>query len=158
MPGTIESRDDTGAELIARVLLRFGVNRFYGLQGGHIQPIWDAIVRFGGAVVDTRDERAAVHMAHAEAELTGDIGVALVTAGPGVTNAITAVANAYKARAPVLIIGGAVPRPQYGAGALQEIPQIDLMRPITRAAVSVWEPRRLAHELDMVISVALGTG
>ena len=158
MPGTTESRDDTGAELIARVLLRFGINRFYGLQGGHIQPIWDAIVRFGGAVVDTRDERAAVHMAHAEAELTGDIGVALVTAGPGVTNAITAVANAYKARAPVLIVGGAVPRPQYGAGALQEIPQIDLMRPITRAAVSVWEPRRLSHELDMVLSVALGTG
>ena len=115
MPGTTETRNDTGAELIARVLLHFGVNRFYGLQGGHIQPIWDAITRFGGVVVDTRDERAAVHMAHAEAELTAKIGIALVTAGPGVTNAITAVANAYKARTPVLIIGGAVPRPQSGA-------------------------------------------
>lgn len=158
MPRTTKIINDTGAELIAHVLLGLGVKRFYGLQGGHIQPIWDAIIRFGGEVVDTRDERAAVHMAHAESELTGEIGVALVTAGPGVTNAVTAVANAYKARAPVLVIGGAVPRPQTGAGALQELPQIDLMRPISRAAISVWNVNRLAHELDVAISTALGEG
>ena len=158
MPRTTKIINDAGAELIARVLLGLGVKRFYGLQGGHIQPIWDAMIRFGGEVVDTRDERAAVHMAHAESELTGEVGVALVTAGPGVTNAVTGVANAYKARAPVLVIGGAVPRPQTGAGALQELPQIDLMRPITRAAISVWNVQQLAHELNVAISTALGGG
>lgn len=153
-----DNSSDVGAEVIAKILLSLGIERVYGLQGGHIQPIWDAITRFGGIMVDARDERAAVHMAHGEAEVTGKIGVALVTAGPGVTNAVTAIANADKARAPVLVIGGAVPRPQAGSGALQEFPQIDLMRPITRAAVSIWNARRLSFELHAVLSRAAGEG
>ena len=151
-------RKKVGAELVAEFFLAIGVQRFYGLQGGHIQPIWDAITRRGGIVIDARDERAAVHMAHAEAELTGKMGVVMVTAGPGVTNAVTAVANAYKARSPVLVLGGAVPRAQTGAGALQEMCQIDLMRPITRATVSVWNAQRLEYELGVAVSAAVGEG
>ena len=136
----VKKRTATVSEWIARALLESGISKIFGLQGGHIQPIWDEYSRRGGKVVDARDERAAVHMAHAYNELTGILGVALVTAGPGVTNAVTAVANALKARAAVLLIGGGVPRPQRGLGALQEISQTALMEPITRMSEVVSEP------------------
>ena len=71
-----------------------GVTRVFGLQGGHIQPVWDHLAQHGIRIVDVRDEGAAVHMAHAHAELTGELGVAMATAGPGVTNCVTGVANA----------------------------------------------------------------
>ena len=90
------------AAWIARFLKARGVDRIFGLQGGHIQPIWDHAAQLGVRIVDVRHEAAAVHMAHAHAELTGELGVAMVTAGPGVTNTVTAVANASLARAPVL--------------------------------------------------------
>ena len=79
---------------MARFLKARGVDRIFGLQGGHIQPIWDEVARLGIRIIDVRDEGAAVHMAHAHNELTGALGVAMVTAGPGVTNTVTAVANA----------------------------------------------------------------
>ena len=74
------------AAWIARLLKERGIDRFFGLQGGHIQPIWDHATRNGIKVYDVRHEAASVHMAHAHAELTGTLGVAMVTAGPGVTN------------------------------------------------------------------------
>ena len=74
------------AAWIARFLKARGIDRIFGLQGGHIQPIWDHVARQGIRIIDVRDEGAAVHMAHAHAELTGQFGVAMVTAGPGVTN------------------------------------------------------------------------
>ena len=94
------------AAWIARFLKARGIDRIFGLQGGHIQPIWDHVARQGIRIIDVRDEGAAVHMAHAHAELTGQFGVAMVTAGPGVTNTVTAIANASLARIPVLLIGG----------------------------------------------------
>lgn len=84
------------AVLVARFLPERGVDRVFGLQGGHIQPIWDQLARGGTQIVDVRDEGAAVHMAHAHSELTGQTGVALATAGPGVTNPVTAMANALR--------------------------------------------------------------
>ena len=153
-----EKPNFVGASLIATLLTRLKVERVYGLQGGHIQPIWDAFTRMGGRVIDTRDERSAVHMAHAEAELGGNLGVAMVTAGPGVTNAVTGIANAEKARAPLLLIGGAVPRPQKGAGALQEMCQIDIMRPITRAAICVQNVQRIEQDFLLGVSKAKGDG
>ena len=86
----------------------------------------------GIRIIDVRDEGAAVHMAHAHAELTGQFGVAMVTAGPGVTNTVTAMANASLARAPVLLIGGCTSRPQANMGPLQDIPHVDILRPVTR--------------------------
>ncbi len=125
---------DTLAAWIAHVLKARGVDRVFGLQGGHIQPIWDHVARQGLRIVDVRDEGAAVHMAHAHAELTGALGVAMVTAGPGVTNCVTAIANASLARMPVLLIGGCTSRPQANMGPLQDIPHVDIMRPVTRYA------------------------
>ena len=101
---------DSVAGCIARVLKARGVERVFALCGGHIMPIWMRLDAEGIRIIDVRDERAAVHMAQAHAELTGELGVALVTAGPGVTNAMTGIANAHVSRAPVLVLSGTPPR------------------------------------------------
>jgi len=146
------------AGLIARFLRERGIGRVFGLCGGHIQPIWNQVAQAGIRIIDTRDERAAVHMAHAQAEITGGLGVALVTAGPGVTNAITGIANAHIARAPVLILSGTPPRPQEGRGALQDLVHVDLLRGITRHARTVRQADHVPRELDEAVARALGTG
>lgn len=141
---------------IARFLETRGVDRIFGLQGGHIQPIWDHVHRRGIRIVDVRHEGAAVHMAHAHAELTGKLGVAMVTAGPGVTNTVTAVANAHLARVPVLVIGGCPPRPQANMGPLQDIPHVDILRPVTRRARTLRVPEQVIRELDEAVALAMG--
>ena len=121
-------------------------------------PIWMECDAVGIQIVDVRDERAAVYMAHAHSELTGELGVALVTAGPGVTNAMTGIANAHLARAAILVLSGVPPRPQENRGALQDIPHVEMIRPITRYARTVREPTLVLPELDEAIARALGLG
>jgi acetolactate synthase-1/2/3 large subunit len=149
---------DTVADFIARFLAERGIKWIFGLCGGHIQPIWDRVARAGIRIIDVRDERAAVHMAHAEAEISGGIGVVLITAGPGVTNAMTGIANAHVARAPVLILSGVPPRPQEGRGALQDLVHVDLLRGITRHARTVRQADHVPRELDTAVAKALGAG
>jgi acetolactate synthase-1/2/3 large subunit len=144
------------AAWIARFLKARGIDRIFGLQGGHIQPIWDHVARQGIRIIDVRDEGAAVHMAHAHAELAGGFGVAMVTAGPGVTNTVTAMANASLARAPVLLIGGATSRPQANMGPLQDIPHVDILRPISRASRTARVPEQVVRELDEAVARATG--
>ncbi|UCE31543.1 MAG: thiamine pyrophosphate-binding protein [Burkholderiales bacterium] len=150
--------EDCSAALVARFLKSRGVDRVFALCGGHIMPIWMRLDVEGIRIVDVRDERAAVYMAHAHAELTGGIGVALVTAGPGVTNAMTGIANAHVARASVLVLSGTLPRPQENRGALQDVRHTELVRPITRYARTVREPSLVLQELDEAVSRALGHG
>ncbi|MGJ4995251.1 thiamine pyrophosphate-binding protein [Bradyrhizobium sp. HKCCYLS3077] len=149
---------DSAADLIARLLKRRGVTRVFALCGGHIMPIWMRLDAEGIRIVDVRDERAAVHMAQAHAELTGELGVALVTAGPGMTNAITGIANAHVSRAPVLVISGGNPRPQENRGGLQDMDHTQLVRSITRYARTVREPSLVLQELDEAIARAFGDG
>src|SRR5512145_1230692 len=104
--------ENSAAALIARFLKARGVDRVFALCGGHIMPIWMRVDAEGIRIIDVRDERAAVYMAHAHSELTGELGVALITAGPGVTNAMTGIANAHVSRASVLILSGVPPRQQ----------------------------------------------
>lgn len=146
------------AEHLARALRARGVTRVFGLEGGHIQPLWDHVARLGMQIVDVRDERAAVHMAHAHADLTGTVGVALVTAGPGVTNTVTAVANATVAGTPVVVIAGCPPRPQEHMGPLQGIAHVDVMAPVTRFARTVRGAENAVRELDAAWSAGLGDG
>jgi acetolactate synthase-1/2/3 large subunit len=148
--------ENSCAAWIARFLKKRNVDRIFGLQGGHIQPIWDHVARLGIRIVDVRDEGAAVHMAHAHSELTGALGVAMVTAGPGVTNTVTAVANAWLARVPVLLIGGCTSRPQANMGPLQDIPHVDILRPVTRAARTLRVPDQVVRELDEAVARAEG--
>jgi acetolactate synthase-1/2/3 large subunit len=149
--------DDTAtAAWIARFLKARGIDRVFGLQGGHIQPIWDHVARQGIRIIDVRHEAAAVHMAHAHAELTGALGVAMATAGPGVTNTVTAMANASLARAPVLLIGGCTSRPQANMGPLQDIPHVDILRPVTRTARTARVAEQVVRELDEAVARAIG--
>ena len=149
---------DSAAALIARLLKQRGVKRVFALCGGHIMPIWMRLDAEGIRIIDVRDERAAVHMAQAHAELTGELGVAMVTAGPGMTNSITGIANAHVSRAPVLILSGGNPRPQENRGGLQDLDHTHLVRTITRYARTVREPSLVLAELDEAIARAFGEG
>jgi acetolactate synthase-1/2/3 large subunit len=145
----------TGGELVARVLRRAGVGHVFTLCGGHILPVYDGCLTEGIRLVDVRHEQAAAHAADAYARLTRGLGVALVTAGPGVTDAVTGVANAWSARSPLLLIGGAAPQGLRGLGALQEMEQVALLRPITKGAWSVVETRQIPEVLSTAIRTAL---
>jgi len=152
----LNAAEDSCAAWIARFLKMRGIDRIFGLQGGHIQPIWDHVARQGIRIVDVRDEGAAVHMAHAHAELTGGFGVAMVTAGPGVTNTVTAMANASLARVPVLLIGGCTSRPQANMGPLQDIPHVDILRPVTRTSRTARVADQVIREFDEAVARAMG--
>ena len=152
------SDPDSVAALVARLLRRRGVERVFALCGGHIMPIWMRLDAEGIRIIDVRDERAAVHMAQAHAELTGQLGVALVTAGPGVTNAITGIANAHVSRASVLVISGTNPTPQENRGGLQDLDHTHLVRTITRYARTVRDPNLALAELDEAVARAFGQG
>lgn len=149
---------DSAAALIAKFLKARGVDRVFALCGGHIMPLWMRLDAEGIQIIDVRDERAAVYMAHAHAELTGQVGVALVTAGPGVTNAMTGIANAHTARASVLILSGTPPQPQEHRGALQDMVHTDFVKPLTRMARTVRDPDLVLHALDEAFSKAQGQG
>jgi acetolactate synthase-1/2/3 large subunit len=125
-----------GGDIIADVLARHGVTHLFTLCGGHISPILTGAHARGLRVVDVRDEANAVFAADAVARMTGTIGVAAVTAGPGVTNTITAVKNAQMAQSPLLILGGATATMLKGRGSLQDIDQMSVMKPITKWATA----------------------
>lgn len=148
---------DTVAQLVAR-RIHASASRVFGLQGGHIQPIWDQLGQLGVEIVDVRDEGAAVHMAHAHALLTGGLGVALATAGPGVLNCVTAMANARLERATVLLIGGCAPRPQEFMGPLQGIDHVGVLQPLARLARTLRVADNVLPELDSGIATAIGHG
>ncbi len=148
----------TVARLIAEFLVKRKVDRVFGLQGGHIQPIWDYLPQLGVRIIDVRDEGAAVHMAQAHAALTGGVGVAMVTAGPGVTNCVTAMANAQLERVPVLLIGGCAPVPQDDLGPLQGIDHVSVMRPVTRQSRTLRFADNVPRDLDKAWSIAIGDG
>jgi acetolactate synthase-1/2/3 large subunit len=148
----------TVAEIVARFLVARGVDRIFGLQGGHIQPIWDHLHQLGVRIVDVRDEGAAVHMAHAHAVLSGQVGVCMATAGPGVTNCVTAITNAHLERVPVLLIGGCPPVPQDDLGPLQGIDHAAIMNPVTRSSRTLRVADQIARDLDKAWSMADGDG
>ena len=145
----------TGGELVAKVLKQAAVDHVFTLCGGHILPIYDGCLTEGIRVIDVRHEQAAAHAADAYARLRRGLGAALVTAGPGVTDAVTGVANAFAARSPLLLIGGAAPLGLRGLGALQEMEQVALLRPITKGAWSVSETRQIPEVLTTAIRTAL---
>lgn len=121
-----------GGRLVARMLRKEGVSTVFTLSGLHVAPIYAGCVDEGIRLVDTRHEQAAAHAADGWARLTRGMGVAVVTAGPGVTDAVTGVANAYAASSPLLLLGGAAPTFNQGRGSLQEMPQTQLFQGITK--------------------------
>lgn len=140
-----------GGRNVARALHSLGVRCVYTLCGGHISPILVAARALGIRIVDVRDEASAVYAADATARLTGLPGVAMVTAGPGVSNTLTALKNAQLAQSPLLLIGGAAPTALQGRGALQDIEQQPMVAPHVKAC---WRIRRVA-DLAPAIGAAM---
>ena len=133
-----------GGEMLVRSLEREGVSQVFTLHGGHLDAVFDACLKHNLRVIDTRHEQAAAHMADGWARTTGRPGVAMVTAGPGVTDAVTGVANAYMDSIPMLLIGGRSPLLDDELLPLQGgIDQMGLMRPITKWAYSVTQTSRI---------------
>lgn len=148
-----------GGRIVARALRKEGVSHLFTLCGGHIQSIYDGCLDEGIRVVDVRHEQSAAHAADGWSRVTGRVGVAAVTAGPGVTDAVTAVCNAQRAQSPLLLIGGQGARllgPFGGQdrGALQDMDHVELLRPITKWAVSVPEARRIPDYIQGAFRVA----
>ena len=143
-----------GGRLVSKALARHGVTHLFTLCGGHIQAIYDGCLDDGIRVVDVRHEQTAGHAADAWARVTGKPGVCAVTAGPGVTDTVTAVANAQRAGIPMIVIGGAGPRILADMGSLQDMNHVELMRPITKWSVSVPSTDRLAEYIDAAFRIA----
>jgi acetolactate synthase-like protein len=143
-----------GGALVAEVLRRQGVQFLFTLCGGHISPILVGAKRRGIRVVDVRHEVNAVFAADAVARLTGVPGVAAVTAGPGLTNTITAVKNAQLAQSPIIVLGGATATVLKGRGALQDIDQMALMQPHVKWATTVNRVKELVPALERAFAEA----
>jgi len=143
-----------GGRLVAQALKRHGIDVVFTLCGGHIQAIYDGCIDEGITIYDTRHEQTAAFAADAHARVTGKPGVALVTAGPGVTNAVTAMANAQRAGVPLICIGGAGPRSLSDMGSLQDIDSVRLMTPVSKWAVQIPETRRIKEYVDSAFRIA----
>ena len=132
-----------GGHLVAQALRQEGTKNLFTLSGGHIAPIYDGCVAEGIRVVDFRHEQAAAHAADGWARVTLQPGVAAVTAGPGVTDAVTGIANAYYANSPMLVLSGKNPIFEFEMGSLQEMDQVTLVSSITKWAKTCYDVRRV---------------
>jgi acetolactate synthase-1/2/3 large subunit len=143
-----------GGRIVAEQLKREGVTHLFTLCGGHIQSIYDGCLDTGIRVVDVRHEQTAGHCADGWARVTGVAGVVAVTAGPGVTDVVTALANAQRAGVPMVCIGGAGPALLADRGSLQDMNHLDLIKPITKGCWRVIHTDRLAEYVSMAFRVA----
>lgn len=144
-----------GGRIVAEALKREGITHLFTLCGGHIQSIYDGCLDTGIRVVDVRHEQTAGHAADGYARVTGRPGVVAVTAGPGVTDVVTALANAQRAGVPMVCLGGAGPALLADRGSLQDMNHLDLVKPITKAAFRVIHTDRLAEYVSTAFRIAL---
>ena len=144
-----------GGRLAAQAIAAEGVDVAFTLSGGHIMPIYEGCRHEGVRVVDVRHEQSAAHAAEAWGRVRRACGVALVTAGPGVTGTVTAVANALAAQVPLVVVGGARPLVQAEQGALQEFDQLSLMKPITKWAGVCAQTARIPEYVALAFRHAL---
>jgi len=145
-----------GGKLAARALKKAGVECVFTLSGGHVMAIYDGCLDEGIRIIDVRHEQAAVHAADAWARLhPGRVGVAILTAGPGATDGVTGIANAWRANSPVLVFGGQGPLVNLRKGSLQEMDHISVMRPITKWAEACYASDRIGDYVEEGIRWAL---
>jgi len=145
-----------GAEVLARGLAAAGVRHVFALSGNHVMPIFDAALDAGLNLVHVRHEAAAVHMADAWGRLTGEVGVALVTGGPGHANAVAALYTALGGESPVVLLSGHAPIAELGRGAFQEMRQAEMAEPVCKGSWMVQAPERLADNLARAFRKARG--
>jgi acetolactate synthase-1/2/3 large subunit len=153
-PAAEEPELISGGHLVAKALKAEGIDVIFTLCGGHIIDIYDGCLDEGIKIVDVRHEQVAAHAADGWARITGKPGAAVVTAGPGTTDAITGVANAFRAESPMLLIGGQGALDQHRMGSLQDLPHVDILKPITKFASSVLTTDRIADMISMAFREA----
>src|SRR4051794_18775871 len=137
MGNMTEKIEGTGGELALAALRAHGVREMFTLSGGHVFPLYDAAYKAGLPIYDVRHEQSAVFAAEAVAKLQRRPGLAVLTAGPGVTNGISGLTSAYFNASPVLVMGGRAPAFRWGSGSLQEIDHLPLVSPVTKHARTV---------------------
>src|SRR6185436_181762 len=143
-----------GADLIARGLARAGTRQVFALSGNHVMPIFDAALDAKLPLLHVRHEAAAVHMADAWGRLTGEVGVALVTGGPGHANAVSALYTALAAESPVVLLSGHAALVELGRGAFQEMAQAEMAAPACKAAWTVRSAQSLGEDLARAMRMA----
>ena len=139
----------SGGHLVAKALRNEGIDTIFTLCGGHIIDIYDGCVDEGIRIIDVRHEQVAAHAADGYARQTQKTGCVVTTAGPGCTNAVTGIANAFRAESPILHIGGQGALTQHKMGSLQDLPHVDMMAPITKFAAGVRSTERIADMISM---------
>src|SRR5438105_4759834 len=139
----------SGGHLVAKALKAEGVDTIFTLCGGHIIDIYDGCIDEGIRIIDVRHEQVAAHAADGYARQTGRLGCVVTTAGPGCMNAVTGIATAFRSESPVLHIGGQSALVQWKMGGLQDLPHVDVMRPITKFASTVMSTERVADMVSM---------
>jgi acetolactate synthase I/II/III large subunit len=139
----------SGGRLVAKALKNEGVDTIFTLCGGHIIDIYDGCIDEGIRIIDVRHEQVAAHAADGYARQTGKMGCVVTTAGPGCTNAVTGIATAFRSESPVLHIGGQGAQTQHMMGSLQDLPHVDMMRPITKFSAGVRSTERIADMIAM---------
>ena len=143
-----------GGVVAARTVAGHGVDTVFSLNGGHVWPFYDGCVQEGIRLVDTRHEQSAAFAAEAWAKVTRRVGVAALTAGPGVTNGISAMTTAWLNGSPVFVLGGRAPQARWGQGSLQELDHVPLVAPVTKHAATCLDPAALAAAFDTALVVA----
>lgn len=140
-----------GGVLAAEVLKRHGIDTVFTLSGGHLFVFYDGFVQAGIKLVDTRHEQSATFAAEGWAKVTRRPGVAALTAGPGITNGVSAIGSAHFTGSPLVVLGGRAPQGRWGAGSLQEIDHLPLVGSITKRAVTAFDGAQLVAELHASI-------
>jgi len=144
-----------GGRLIARRLKAHGVSRLFTLSGGHLFSVYDGCREEGIEIVDVRHEQAATFAAEGWAKVTREPGVAALTAGPGVTNGMSAMAGAMQNHSPMLVLGGRAPQMRWGQGSLQEIDHVPFVRPVTKLAATADSTADIPGLVDDALATAL---
>ncbi|GAB2917361.1 acetolactate synthase [Micromonospora polyrhachis] len=158
-----ERIEGNGGDLVLAALRGYGVREMFTLSGGHVFPLYDAAHRAGDAadgqpvmrIVDVRHEQSAVFAAEAVAKLQRRPGLAVLTAGPGVTNGISGLTSAYFNASPVLVLGGRAPAFRWGSGSLQEIDHVPLVAPVTKHAATVFATEDVPAAINTALTAAL---
>jgi acetolactate synthase-1/2/3 large subunit len=144
-----------GGRLIARRLRAHGVSKLFTLSGGHLFSIYDGCRAEGIDIVDVRHEQSAAFAAEGWAKVTREVGVCALTAGPGVTNGMSAIASAAQNHSPVLALGGRAPQTRWGQGSLQEIDHVPFVRPLVKLAATATDTAEIPGLVDDAIRTAL---
>src|SRR5213080_3524528 len=150
-----EQRKPHGGLLVARRLKAHGVTKLFTLSGGHLFSLYDGCRAEGIDLIDTRHESAAAFAAEGWAKVTREPGFCALTAGPGVTNGMSAIASAHKNNSPMVVLGGRAPQMRWGQGSLQEIDHVPFVAPLTKSARTAMATADIPGMVDEALATSL---